>query len=31
MEDIDATDWLIDKLSKHKTNSELFDSMKKGK
>ena len=31
MEDIDATDWLIDKLSKHKTNSEFFDSMKKGK
>ncbi len=31
MEDIDATDWLIDKLSKHKTNGEFFDSMKKGK
>ena len=31
MEDIDATDWLIDKLSKHKTNNEFFDSMKKGK
>tara|TARA_B100001559_G_scaffold5561_1_gene4875 strand:- start:4359 stop:5621 length:1263 start_codon:yes stop_codon:yes gene_type:complete len=31
MEDIDATDWLIDRLSKHKTNSEFFDSMKKGK
>ena len=31
MDDIDATDWLIDKLSKHKTNSEFFDSMKKGK
>ena len=31
MEDIDATDWLIDKLSKHKTTSEFFDSMKKGK
>ena len=31
MEDIDATDWLIDTLSKHKTNSEFFDSMKKGK
>ena len=31
MEDIDATDWLIDKLSKHKTNSEFFYSMKKGK
>ena len=31
MEYIDATDWLIDKLSKHKTNSEFFDSMKKGK
>ena len=31
MEDIDATDLLIDKLSKHKTNSEFFDSMKKGK
>ncbi len=31
MEDIDAIDWLIDKLSKHKTNSEFFDSMKKGK
>ena len=31
MEDIDATDWLIDKLSKHKTNTEFFDSMKKGK
>ena len=31
MEDIAATDWLIDKLSKHKTNSEFFDSMKKGK
>ena len=31
MEDIDATDWLIDKLSKHKTNSEFFDFMKKGK
>ena len=26
MEDIDATDWLIDKLSKHKTNSEFFKS-----
>ena len=31
MEDIDATDWLIDKLSKHKTNNQFFDSMKKGK
>ena len=31
MEDIDATDWLIDRLSKHKTNGEFFDSMKKGK
>ena len=31
MEDIDATDWLIDKLSKHKPNNEFFDSMKKGK
>ena len=31
MDDIDATDWLIDKLSKYKTNSEFFDSMKKGK
>ena len=31
MEDIDATDWLIDKLSKHKTNNLFFDSMKKGK
>jgi len=31
MDDIDATDWLIDKLSKHKTNSAFFESMKKGK
>ncbi len=31
MEDITATEWLIDKLRKHKTNNEFFDSMKKSK
>ena len=31
MEDITATEWLIDKLRKHKTNNEFFDSMKKAK
>ena len=31
MEDINATEWLIDKLRKHKTNNEFFDSMKKSK
>ena len=31
MEDVDATEWLIDKLGKHKTNNEFFSSMKKGK
>ena len=31
MEDITATEWLIDKLRKHKTNNEFFDSMKKTK
>ena len=31
MEDITATEWLIDKLRKHKTNTEFFDSMKKSK
>ena len=31
MEDTLATEWLIDKLRKHKTNNEFFDSMKKSK
>ena len=31
MEDTTATEWLIDKLRKHKTNNEVFDSMKKSK
>ena len=31
MEDTTATEWLIDKLRKHKTNNEFFDSMKKSK
>ncbi len=31
MEDTSATEWLIDKLRKHKTNNEFFDSMKKSK
>jgi transcription termination factor Rho len=31
MEDVAATEWLIDKLGKHKTNNEFFSSMKKGK
>ena len=31
MEDVDATEWLIDKLGKHKTNNEFFSSMKRGK
>ena len=31
MEEVDATEWLIDKLGKHKTNNEFFSSMKKGK
>ncbi|MBV12637.1 MAG: transcription termination factor Rho [Flavobacteriaceae bacterium] len=31
MDDINATEWLIDKLRKHKTNNEFFDSMKKSK
>ncbi len=31
MEDTIATEWLIDKLRKHKTNNEFFDSMKKSK
>ena len=31
MEDITATEWLIDKLRKHKTNNDFFDSMKKSK
>ena len=31
MEDNTATEWLIDKLRKHKTNNEFFDSMKKSK
>ena len=31
MEDVTATEWLIDKLRKHKTNNEFFDSMKKSK
>ena len=31
MEDINATEWLIDKLRKHKTNNEFFDPMKKSK
>jgi transcription termination factor Rho len=31
MEDVDATEWLIDKLGKQKTNNEFFSSMKKGK
>jgi transcription termination factor Rho len=28
MDDVNATEWLIDKLRKHKTNNEFFDSMK---
>ncbi|MAK15015.1 MAG: transcription termination factor Rho [Proteobacteria bacterium] len=31
MEDTTATEWLIDKLRKHKTNNDFFDSMKKSK
>ncbi|MDA9595467.1 transcription termination factor Rho [SAR86 cluster bacterium] len=31
MDDINATEWLIDKLRKHKTNNDFFDSMKKSK
>ncbi|MDA9636704.1 transcription termination factor Rho [SAR86 cluster bacterium] len=31
MDDVNATEWLIDKLRKHKTNNEFFDSMKKSK
>jgi transcription termination factor Rho len=31
MEDTTATEWQIDKLRKHKTNNEFFDSMKKSK
>ena len=31
MEDTTATEWLIDKLRKHKTHNEFFDSMKKSK
>ena len=31
MEDTTATEWLIDKLRKHKTNKDFFDSMKKSK